>query len=94
VDIMQLDTFQHAKALYRERTEGFDDMPGFENLRNIKEAGVLLAANGVTVVYFWQRNYLVSISVFGTTAADKSAAKKFAYKIAGKIKAYYSPKKK
>ena len=94
VDLMQLDGYQHAKALYRERTDGFEDIPGFETLRNIKEAGVMVPTNGVTVVYFWQRNYLCSISVFGTSQADKNAAKAFAYKIAGKIKAYYSPKKK
>ncbi len=94
VDLMQLDNYQHAKALYAERTDGFEDIPGFEIIRGIKEAGVLVPTNGVTIVYFWQRNYLCSISVFGTTAAHKNAARAFARKISAKIKAYYAPKKK
>ena len=94
VDIMRLDNYQHAKALYRERTKGLSSLPGYTKLSGIKEEGVLVPSSGVTVVYFWQRNYLCSISAYGTTAVDRQAAATFAHWISNKIKRYYAPRKR
>lgn len=92
VDLMQLDTFQHAKALYQERTSGLRDLNGFKTLSGVKEAGVLVPTGGVSVVYFWQRNYLCSISAFGTSASDQQTAATFARWVSDKIVKYYAPK--
>jgi len=42
VDLMQLDNFQHSKALYQERTSGLTDLPGYKTLSGVKEHGVLV----------------------------------------------------
>jgi hypothetical protein len=93
VDLMRLDTYQHAKALYGERTQGLTGISGCKTLGGIKEQGMLVPTGGVTVVYFWQRNYLCSISAFGTSSSQQQTAEAFARWIAGKIAQYYSPKK-
>lgn len=93
IDLMQLDNYQHAKALYRERTKGLSSIPGYKQLVGLKEQGVLVPTGGVSMVYFWQRNYLCSVSAYGTSSAQQQTAARFARWIANKIQRYYAPKK-
>ncbi|MCD6352013.1 MAG: hypothetical protein J7M26_07830 [Armatimonadetes bacterium] len=94
VDLMRLDNYQHAKALYQERTQGLNELPGCKVLSDVRQQGMLVPTGGVTVVYFWQRNYLCSISVFGTGNAEKQTASTFAHWISNRIYTYYNPKKR
>ncbi len=94
VDLMRLDTWQHAKALYGDRTKGLSSVPGYRNLSGIPNAACIVATGGTATVYFWQRNYFCSVSITGTTQSDQSTAIKFAKYIAGKIYRHYHPRRK
>jgi len=87
VDLLLLDSSQHAKAPYRERIAGLTKLPGCKTpLSGVKEQGLLVPSGGVTIVYFWQKTYLCSISVFGTTSTQQQTAVTFARWISNKIR--------
>jgi hypothetical protein len=88
IDLMRLDTTQHAKALFQERTKGLNKLSGYRELSGVKEQAVLVASGGTTMAYLRQRNYLASVSVSGTSALDRQTAATFIKLIAHKIQHY------
>ncbi len=82
VDVMQVDTAAHAKAMFKDNTRGIKSAKAIN--RN-GGGGMMSVASGCTSVYLWRGPFYVNINVFGAGAMDKVSATKFAYKISDKI---------
>jgi hypothetical protein len=82
VDVMQLDSAAHAKALYKENTAGIKSIKAVNTSGG---GGIMTSASGVTSVYFWRGPIYVNINVFGAKAIDQITAVKFATCVSGHI---------
>ena len=82
LDIMQVDSEPHAKALFKSRTRGIKSTKAI-----LREGGggMMATANGVTFVYMWQGPFFCNVNVYGASTMDKLTAMKFAKNLSDHI---------
>ena len=85
VDLLKFSTWQQAKAYYVARRDEISATAGFGKTNSVKQELSRTTAAGTTVGYFWNKRYMCSLSVNGTSDAEKQAVTSVATYISQKI---------